>query len=97
MYNMAHMLTYKARKQSVKQSPLCPASQNDLPLATVFHMVPFHFLPFFTFPFWLTEHFGTNAPDVLLRKAASNQKMLICWQFFVQINQIRLSLLLSGF
>lgn len=82
MYNTAHMPTCKMRKQSVKQSPLCPASQNDLRLATVFHIVPFHFLPLFTLPFWLTEHFGTNAPEVLLRKAASNQKVFICWQFF---------------
>lgn len=76
MYNMVHMPTYKVRKQSVKQSPLCPASQNDLPLATVLHMVPFRFLPFLAFSFWLVEHFDTNSQRCFSEKLPLIRK---CW------------------
>lgn len=96
MYNTAHMLTYKVRKQSVKQSPLRPASQNDLALATVFHMVSFHFLPFFHISF-LTD---SILAQVSQRCFSEKLRLIRKWSvdiFFVQINQTRLSLLITDF
>lgn len=93
MYNMSHMLPSKVRKQSMKRSPLGPASQNDLLLGTFFHMVPFsllHFSYFLPFIFDWQGISSTNVPETLLGKAVANQLVLICWQvFWALIKQTR--------
>lgn len=86
MDNTPHMLPSKVRKQSMKRSPLGPASQNDLLLGTFFHMVPFRLRNFSYFLPLIFDWQGiisTNVLEALLRKAVANQLMLICWEVFL--------------
>lgn len=74
-----HGPTYEMRKQSVKQSPLCPSSQNDLLLGTVsFPLSTFFFISFLTDRALLVQ-----MSRRCFWKTRSNQPMMICWQFFL--------------